>query len=412
MPAKRLPKSSVRRTTQDASSSASRTSISETTDQLIAFWQRRFGGGVDSSRGSCSECPAAYVRNTYDGCLQSCSGSTSLHGGGDFQSLLRPPPDDPHRVEYATCSSSTLIFTMMALVSAFLVLSVTVILVRVKPIVESGIQAVGGVAPAAAPRDFTLAQVKPTLPQLQPLTERLPRLDEAIKQNLRGNIAEHTPHKPSSRVPITVMETRETFPWEPAGNTPAGIPTPVRLADLRKTAATTATSQRSSSRGSPNSPSTRVDDTYADEALRMCSVVLYSYCSHKHQEFHFVPANNSCIAASEDNVMVCNHSPNRFTSEKSCRAKCIDSTYPSDRCFTTAIFSRCTSRDVRHQWWFFDGNGCVPWDFPSGLCPSIKKGGDLFNSMAECIAQCVGGESLLQPCQSPKTRPCSLKQLR
>ncbi|KAL1471731.1 hypothetical protein MTO96_039777 [Rhipicephalus appendiculatus] len=144
----------------------------------------------------------------------------------------------------------------------------------------------------------------------------------------------------------------------------------------------------------------------------MCSMVLYSYCSHKRQEFHFVPGNKSCVAATADNLMVCNHSPNRFTSEKNCKAKCIDSTYPSERCFTTAIFSRCTSRDVRHQWWFFDGSGCVPWDFPSGACPSVKKGGDLFNSMSECIAQCTGGESLLQPCQPPKARPCSPKQLR
>ncbi|XP_075751933.1 uncharacterized protein LOC142817883 [Rhipicephalus microplus] len=74
--------------------------------------------------------------------------------------------------------------------------------------------------------------------------------------------------------------------------------------------------------------------------------------------------------------------------------------------------SNFISRDVRRQWWFFDGSGCVPWDFPSGACPSVKKGGDLFHSMADCIAQCGGGESLLQPCQPPKARPCSSKQLR
>nr|XP_054922243.1 uncharacterized protein LOC129382384 [Dermacentor andersoni] len=144
----------------------------------------------------------------------------------------------------------------------------------------------------------------------------------------------------------------------------------------------------------------------------MCSVVLYSYCSHKRQEFYFVPSNNSCVAASVDTAMVCNHSPNRFRSERNCKAKCIDSAFPSERCFTTAIFSRCTSRDARHHWWFFDGRACVPWDFPSGACPSTKKGGDVFDSMADCVAQCAGGESLFQPCQPPKPRPCTPKQLR
>ncbi|KAL1476613.1 hypothetical protein MTO96_036388, partial [Rhipicephalus appendiculatus] len=108
MPINRLPKRSVRRPMQWASSSTLMTSFSETTDQLIAFWQRRFGGG--GGRVSCPECEVqpGCIRNAYDDCTPSFSGSSSLYRGGDFQSLLRPHPEDSHRVEYAAWSSSTL----------------------------------------------------------------------------------------------------------------------------------------------------------------------------------------------------------------------------------------------------------------------------------------------------------------
>lgn len=408
----RLPNRIGRRIRQEASSSVSKTSISETTDQLVAFWQRRFGRGGPISCSECDISPAC-IRNAYDDFPSSCPGSTSLYRGGHFQSLLRPYAEDPHRVEYATCSSSTLIFTLMAFVSAFLVLSVTVVLVRVKPIVDSEALVADATAPVAAPRDFTLTPPKPVVAPPQALTVRPVRLGETVIRNVYRREAEDRSYKPPPRVSFTQTGTiSEAKRWATVEEVPLAVRPQVSLAGSRTTAAMRATSRRSSFQGSTGLLSTKVADTYVEETLRMCSVVLYSYCSHKRQEFYFVPTNNSCVAASADTAMVCNHSPNRFTSEKNCKSKCIDSTFPSERCFTTAIFSRCTSRDVRHQWWFFDGSACVPWDFPSGACPSIKGGGDLFNNMAECVAQCAGGESLLQPCQPPKPRPCTPKQLR
>ncbi|KAL3198267.1 hypothetical protein MRX96_053804 [Rhipicephalus microplus] len=88
----RLPNHGVRRTMQQTSSSASMTSLSETTDQLITFWKRRFGGG--GGRNSCPECevPPVRIRNAYEDCTPSFSGSSSHYRGGDFQSLLRPHP--------------------------------------------------------------------------------------------------------------------------------------------------------------------------------------------------------------------------------------------------------------------------------------------------------------------------------
>ncbi|KAH7947449.1 hypothetical protein HPB52_012013 [Rhipicephalus sanguineus] len=263
MPVNRLPKRNFRRTTHQASSSVSETSLSETTDQLIAFWQRRFGGG--GGRISCPECEVrpGWSRNAYDDCSPSCSGSASVCRGGDFQSLLRPHPEDIHHVEYAACSSSTLIFTLMALVSAFLVVSVTVILVRVKPILQSGVQAAGAAAPVALPpRDFTLGPPKPAP---KPFTVRLARMDEASRWNFRWTFAKHTPHKPSPRMSVTGTETREKFRWAPAGETPAAILTRESLAVSRTTGETAASSLGYPSQGGQSSPSPKVDDTYADE---------------------------------------------------------------------------------------------------------------------------------------------------
>lgn len=265
MPMNRLPKRIGRRLRQEASSSVSKTSISETTDQLVAFWQRRFGRG---SPIPCSECeiPPACIRNAYDDFPSSCPGSTSLYRGGDFQSLLRPYAEDPHHVEYATCSSSTLIFSLMALVSAFLVLSVTVVLVRVKPIVDSGALEADAAAPVAAPRDFTLAPPMPAVSPPQALTVRPARLGQTDIRNVYRRVAEARSYKPPPRVSFTrTGMISEANRWATVDEAPSAVQPQVSLASSRTTAAMRATSRHSSFQGSTVSLSTKIADTYAEE---------------------------------------------------------------------------------------------------------------------------------------------------
>ncbi|KAL1476294.1 hypothetical protein MTO96_036613 [Rhipicephalus appendiculatus] len=153
----------------------------------------------------------------------------------------------------------------MALVSAFLVVSVTVILVRVKPIVESRVQAAGAAAIVAAPRDFTLATPKSTTSSpSRPIAVRLARMDETTRWNYRWPLAKHAPHYPSPRASVTGAEIGEEYRWAPMGETRAADLPRASSDGPQTTSATAATSQQSS-QGSQSYPITRIDDTYADE---------------------------------------------------------------------------------------------------------------------------------------------------
>ncbi|KAL3198268.1 hypothetical protein MRX96_053805 [Rhipicephalus microplus] len=112
----------------------------------------------------------------------------------------------------------------MALVSTFLVVSVTVILVRVKPIVDARAQAGGAAALVAVPRDLTLAPPKSTtLSPPRPPAVGFARINDTTRWNVRWTLAKHTPHRPSPRASVTGMETREEFHWAPEGDTPAAV---------------------------------------------------------------------------------------------------------------------------------------------------------------------------------------------
>ncbi|XP_077486551.1 uncharacterized protein LOC144097793 [Amblyomma americanum] len=381
----RAPKRRVR-IAKTPPSSKSKTSITETTEQLMAFWRRRFGRAT----GDCSECddPASGSKDIYSDLC--CEGSPPFPWGPrDADSLLRSrfPErfDVTNQVEFTSCSSSALIFTLMALVSVFVVVSVTVILLRVEPMVNP-MASNQDAEPVVAPRDFTLSPRKTE--RASPRQSFAPRSTRSVQYVARRAFHQTRKQTTSTMMPLAPVTEPATSPM------------------------TAANSSRSSSRTIAKAKRVTLADTFADETTRMCSMVLYSYCSRRRQEFYFQSTSNSCVVVSGDTTGVCNHSPNRFTSQRNCKAKCIDNSNPSERCFSTAMFSKCTSRDVRYQWWFYDGAQCVPWDFPEGACPSVQMGGDLFTSAKECASQCATGDALLEPCQPPKPGPCTAKQLR
>ncbi|KAH6928345.1 hypothetical protein HPB50_014781 [Hyalomma asiaticum] len=136
-----------------------------------------------------------------------------------------------------------------------------------------------------------------------------------------------------------------------------------------------------------------------------CGLAFYTYCSTFRHEAYYRHTTRSCVRTITDDVHVCNHSPNRFTSLTECRRKCVHAQLPSDACFEKTLFSWCNRRDVRASWWVFDGRRCRPWSFPKGLCPSVDES-DLFGSLDECVRQCspqegLGDEERKERCRGP-----------
>ncbi|KAH7936488.1 hypothetical protein HPB49_000100 [Dermacentor silvarum] len=118
-----------------------------------------------------------------------------------------------------------------------------------------------------------------------------------------------------------------------------------------------------------------------------CGLAFYTYCSTFRHEAYYRHTTRSCVRTITDDVHVCNHSPNRFTSRSECQRQCVHNQMPSDACFEKTLFSWCNRRDVNASWWVFDGKRCRPWHFPKGLCPSPDDS-DVYGSLDECERRC------------------------
>ncbi|KAH7936489.1 hypothetical protein HPB49_000101 [Dermacentor silvarum] len=159
-------------------------------------------------------------------------------------------------------------------------------------------------------------------------------------------------------------------------------------------------------------------DPHNEPTKHGCSSALHTYCVKVRDEYYYQPAVNACVMTATDSTVVCNHSRNKFASHASCRKNCVESPVPADKCFHTAIFSKCTRHDVRHKWWYFDGSRCQSWDFPLGACPSLTDadGGDAFASRHECAQYCGDGardhRHSKRRCLPPVREPCTAQQLR
>ncbi|KAL1487334.1 hypothetical protein MTO96_046585 [Rhipicephalus appendiculatus] len=145
-----------------------------------------------------------------------------------------------------------------------------------------------------------------------------------------------------------------------------------------------------------------------------CQRVFYKFCAEPRREFYFDPAENACVALSGlSGVEVCNRSPNRFLTALGCSRQCVRTKYPAEKCFKTALLSKCGRDDVVNgsNLWFFDGSGCHLWNFPSGKCPS--RDGQLFSSVSRCLDACARRRAgSVRPCRTPKPTTCNSKQLK
>ncbi|KAH6942397.1 hypothetical protein HPB50_004354 [Hyalomma asiaticum] len=143
----------------------------------------------------------------------------------------------------------------------------------------------------------------------------------------------------------------------------------------------------------------------------LCDVVFYTHCPRTAHEFYFSGATNSCVRATASyGTEVCNRSPNKFASRASCLKSCVHASRPSGRCLDRPVFSQCRSADLKRQLWFFEGETCQPWDFPSGKCPMAD--GDLFGSREDCVHKCLKNETYLSLCRTPPSGTCTTHHLK
>ncbi|CAN8028924.1 unnamed protein product, partial [Ixodes persulcatus] len=107
---------------------------------------------------------------------------------------------------------------------------------------------------------------------------------------------------------------------------------------------------------------------------------------------------------------VCNRSPNRFRSLKSCRRACSEQRTPYRRCYDEVLFTSCSRDDVKHTWWFHYAGKCRKWDFQGGECP--VAGSAVYKTRLECLGNCSSPHALGRRCSPPQSTTCNTKQLR
>ncbi|XP_070395183.1 uncharacterized protein [Dermacentor albipictus] len=159
------------------------------------------------------------------------------------------------------------------------------------------------------------------------------------------------------------------------------------------------------------------------QAKSACGTPLFVYCTSHRLEFYYKRSINACVSTSSDKMVVCNRSPNRFSSNESCLQNCIEKEQPAKQCQKSAVFSECNRQDVPKTWWFYGDKQCQRWSFPSGRCP--VNGSDIFTTFSECSRRCnhdeVNVRQLQQlikmdpkhkPCRRPRTDVCGAEQLR
>ncbi|XP_065306645.1 uncharacterized protein [Dermacentor albipictus] len=159
------------------------------------------------------------------------------------------------------------------------------------------------------------------------------------------------------------------------------------------------------------------------QAKSACGTPLFAYCQSRRLEFYYKGSINACVSTSSDKIVVCNRSPNKFSSKESCLKHCIEKEQPAKQCRQSAVFSECTRQDVPETWWFYGNKQCERWSFPSGRCP--VNGSDVFTSFSECSRRCnhdgvnvrhlqqrIETDPELKPCRMPRTDVCGSEQLR
>ncbi|KAL1478427.1 hypothetical protein MTO96_016267 [Rhipicephalus appendiculatus] len=103
--------------------------------------------------------------------------------------------------------------------------------------------------------------------------------------------------------------------------------------------------------------------------------------------------------------------PQRFATMDECRRLCVVEGIQDfveerpEKCWKGPLFAPCTWLDVKPTWAIFDGEKCVRWPFPDGLCPAPNNSA-VFDSRRECANRCLSAVN--ENDASTPSEPCPI----
>ncbi|XP_075751758.1 uncharacterized protein LOC119173826 isoform X1 [Rhipicephalus microplus] len=131
-----------------------------------------------------------------------------------------------------------------------------------------------------------------------------------------------------------------------------------------------------------------------ERSTNRCGDALYAFCGVLYHWYHYRASTDQCVFTVTEPVRVCNHSPHRFATMDECRRLCVvEGIYDfveerPETCSGGPLFAPCTWLDVKPTWAIFNGEKCVRWPFPDGLCPA-RNNSAVFKSRRECANRCL-----------------------
>ncbi|XP_077512482.1 uncharacterized protein LOC144123536 isoform X2 [Amblyomma americanum] len=141
-----------------------------------------------------------------------------------------------------------------------------------------------------------------------------------------------------------------------------------------------------------------------------CGEPRQTYCNTSELSFFYRHEHDFCDSSFREQVFVCNHSPNRFSSLKGCINACIKNAKPFARCLQEPIFTKCNRNDVKSSYWYREGKACVEWKYPDGYCATKHRG--VARSLRECRDSCMGPGTHEGSCTLPAEYTCPVDELR
>ncbi|KAH6938717.1 hypothetical protein HPB50_011938 [Hyalomma asiaticum] len=115
----------------------------------------------------------------------------------------------------------------------------------------------------------------------------------------------------------------------------------------------------------------------------------YMYCVTPMEGYYYDGKLKECVATRDEQYFVCNNGPNRFANENECLTDCVQRSAPKPHCEEVPVFVPCERRHLRRTWWFYDGTGCVEWNFATGECPNIGSAGLRYETESACADSCM-----------------------
>lgn len=141
-----------------------------------------------------------------------------------------------------------------------------------------------------------------------------------------------------------------------------------------------------------------------------CGEPQQTYCPEVKLSFFYRYERDYCDSTYREQVFVCNHSPNRFSSLKGCTNACIKNAKPFARCQQQPIFTKCNRNDLKASYWYREGKRCVEWSYPDGYCATKHRG--VARSLRECRDNCLGPGTHDNSCTLPAEYTCPTEEMK